>query len=67
MTDVQYRAKIRLTNRRGLKKHLKALVKKHGKGYVPLEEAFRFDFKWECIPLPSNSGFFKILFGFFKF
>lgn len=45
MGDAQYRAKIRLANRRELK-ILKALVKKYGKGNVPLEEACKFGFKW---------------------
>lgn len=46
---VKNRVRIRLANKHDLKKHLKALVKKYGKGNVLLEEAFKFDFKWKCV------------------
>lgn len=44
MADIRYKTKIRWVNRRELKKHLKALIKKYGKGNMPLEETFEFDF-----------------------
>ena len=49
MADVKYKCRIKLANRREFKSFLKSLVKKYGRGDVPLEEACKFEFRWDFI------------------
>lgn len=49
MADVQYKRKVKLANRQEFISFLKSLVKKYGRGNVPLEEACKFEFRWDFI------------------
>lgn len=49
--EIVYTSVIYLNNIKELRKHLKTLNKKYGKGNVPLEEAMKFNFDIRFRPI----------------